>query len=138
MTSIGALSLRIPVWHPTLIGLDLPLASLISITDKKKNILTCTQETTRAKLEQLRSARPIHCDQTIMTRHAIALNKANGLISLLAPTLSYIKHDFSHPKLISMIRFASYSKHANASIQILINIKGLFVPFFTWLFELKT
>jgi hypothetical protein len=48
MTSISALILWIPVWHPTLIGLDLPQASLI---DKRKKILTCTQETTRAKLE---------------------------------------------------------------------------------------
>jgi hypothetical protein len=42
MTSIGDLSMRIPVWSPTLIGLDLPLASLISITGKRKKILTCT------------------------------------------------------------------------------------------------
>jgi hypothetical protein len=31
--------------------LDLPLASLVSITGKRKKILTYTQETTRAKLE---------------------------------------------------------------------------------------
>jgi hypothetical protein len=30
--------------------LDLSLASLIGITDKRKKLLTCTQETTRAKL----------------------------------------------------------------------------------------
>jgi hypothetical protein len=51
MTSIGATSLRIPVRHPTLIGLDLPLASLIDIGGKRKKILTWTQETTGAKLE---------------------------------------------------------------------------------------
>jgi hypothetical protein len=59
----------------------------------------------------------------ITIRHAKALNKANELIILLEPTLSTIKHDFSHLKLISMIRFAYYSKHAMVSNQILINIK---------------
>jgi hypothetical protein len=87
--------------------LDLPLVSLIGITGKRKKILTYTQETTRAKLERLRSIRLIHHDQMIMTRHAKALSKAKGLISLLAPTLGNIKHDFSHLKLINMIRFAS-------------------------------
>jgi hypothetical protein len=51
MSSIGTLSLRIPVWSPTLIGLDFPLTTLISITGKRKQFLTCTQKTTRAKLE---------------------------------------------------------------------------------------
>jgi hypothetical protein len=107
MTSIGALSLRIPVWHSTLIGLNLPLASLVDIAGKRKKNLTCTQETTRAKVERLRSTRLILHNQTIMTRHAMNLNKAKGLISLLAPTLSTIKHDFSQIKLINMRRFAS-------------------------------
>jgi hypothetical protein len=51
MLSISALSLRIPVQSPTHIGLDLPMATLISITKKRKYFLTCTQEMTRAKLE---------------------------------------------------------------------------------------
>jgi hypothetical protein len=51
MSSISTLSLRISVYYPTLIGLDLPMASLIGITGKGKKLLTCTQETTRAKLE---------------------------------------------------------------------------------------
>jgi hypothetical protein len=51
MPSISALSLRIPVWNPTLIGLDFPLTTLIGIAGKRKKLLTCTQETTRAKLE---------------------------------------------------------------------------------------
>jgi hypothetical protein len=53
MPSISALSLRILVWCPTLIGLDLPLASLIIIAGNRKKFLTCTQETTRVKLERL-------------------------------------------------------------------------------------
>jgi hypothetical protein len=51
MSSINTLSLRIPVWSPTLIGLDFPLTTLIDIVDKRKQLLTCTQKTTRAKLE---------------------------------------------------------------------------------------
>jgi hypothetical protein len=51
MPSISTLSLRIPVQCPTLINLDLPLASLVSITGKRKKLLTCTQDTTKAKLE---------------------------------------------------------------------------------------
>jgi hypothetical protein len=51
MPSIGVLSLRIPVWCSTLIGLDLPLVSLVGIPSKRKKLLTYTQETTRAKLE---------------------------------------------------------------------------------------
>jgi hypothetical protein len=89
MPSISALSLRILVWCPTLISLDLPLTSLFGITGKRKKLLTCTHETTRAKLERLRSARLIHGDQKITTRHAMALNKAKGLISLLAPIKYY-------------------------------------------------
>jgi hypothetical protein len=51
MSSISALSLRIPVRCPTNISLDLSLASFIGITGKRKKLLTCTQETTRVKLE---------------------------------------------------------------------------------------
>jgi hypothetical protein len=70
MPSINALSLRIPVWSPTLISLDLPLTTLIDITGKRKQILTCTQEAIRAKLERLHLVRLIHGDQQITTRHA--------------------------------------------------------------------
>jgi hypothetical protein len=51
MLYINALSLRIPVWCPTLVGLDLPPVSFIGITKKRKKLLTCTHETTIAKLE---------------------------------------------------------------------------------------
>jgi hypothetical protein len=52
MTSISTLRLWIPVRGPTLIGLDLPLTTIINITGKRKKILTYTQEiTTRSKLE---------------------------------------------------------------------------------------
>jgi hypothetical protein len=51
MSSINALSLRIQVWCPTLLGLDLPLTTLTDITGKRKQLLTYAQETTRAKLE---------------------------------------------------------------------------------------
>jgi hypothetical protein len=50
MPSINTLSLRIPVKSPTLIGLDRPLTTLIDITRKRKQLLTCTQETTRIKV----------------------------------------------------------------------------------------
>jgi hypothetical protein len=51
MPSISTLNLRIPVQSPTLIGLDFPLTTLIGITGKRKQLLTCTQKTARAKLE---------------------------------------------------------------------------------------
>jgi hypothetical protein len=89
MSSISALSLRIPVRCPTLIGLDLPLASFVRIAGKRKKRITCTQEIIRAKLERLRSARLIHDDQKTTTRHAMALSKAKRLISLLAPIKYY-------------------------------------------------
>jgi hypothetical protein len=47
------------------------------------------EETIRAKLERLRSARLIHDCQMTITRHAKALSKAKGLISLLAPIKNY-------------------------------------------------
>jgi hypothetical protein len=75
MLSIGILSLRIPIQSPTLIGLDFPLTTLVGITGKRKQLLTCTQKTTRAKLVRLCSARLIQGDQKITTRHAKALNK---------------------------------------------------------------
>jgi hypothetical protein len=69
--------------------LDLSLTTLIGIAEKRKKLLTCTQETTRAKLERLRLARLIHGDHKTTTRHAVALRKAKGLISLLAPIKYY-------------------------------------------------
>jgi hypothetical protein len=51
MSSIGILSLGIPVWSPTLVGLDFPLVTLVGIASKRKQFLTCTQKMARAKLE---------------------------------------------------------------------------------------
>jgi hypothetical protein len=85
MPPISALSLRIPVRCPTFIGLDLPLATIVGVVRKRKKFLTYTLETTRAKLERLRSARLIHGDQKTTTRHAMALSKAKGLISVTEP-----------------------------------------------------
>jgi hypothetical protein len=92
MSSIDALSLRVPVQRPTLISLDLPQTALISIAGKRKQILTCTQEIVRGKIERLRSTRLIHGDQMNTTRHARALNKAKEPISLLASRLGTVKH----------------------------------------------
>jgi hypothetical protein len=78
MSSIGALSLRIPVWSPTLLGLNFPLTTLIGIIRKRKQFLTCTQKTTRVKLERLRSARLIQGGEKITTRHAKSLNMATS------------------------------------------------------------
>jgi hypothetical protein len=77
MSSISVLSLKIPVQCPTLIGLDLPLTTLIGIVGKREQLLTWTRETIRVKLERLRSTRLIHGDQKITTRHAMALNQTN-------------------------------------------------------------
>jgi hypothetical protein len=71
MPSIGILSLGIPVWSPTLGSLDFPLATLVGITGKRKQFLTCTQKIARAKLERLRSARLIQGDQKVTSRHAV-------------------------------------------------------------------
>jgi hypothetical protein len=73
-------------------GLDLPLTTVVGFTEKRKKLLTCTQETTRAKFKRLHSARLIHSDQKTTTRHAMALSKTNELISLLVPTLSSFKN----------------------------------------------
>jgi hypothetical protein len=78
MSSIGALSLRIAVRSPTLIGLDFPLTTLIGITGKRKQFLTGTQKTARAKLERLRLARLIQGDQKITSRYADVLNKSSN------------------------------------------------------------
>jgi hypothetical protein len=51
MSSIDILSLGIPVQSPTVIGLDFSLTTLVGITSKRKQFLTYTQKTTRAKLE---------------------------------------------------------------------------------------
>jgi hypothetical protein len=75
MPSIKTLSLRIPVQSASLIGLDLPLTILIGITGKRKQLLTCTQKTTRAKLERLCSARLIQGDQKITSRLAKVLTR---------------------------------------------------------------
>jgi hypothetical protein len=89
MPSISALSLRIPIRCPTLIALNLPLATSVGIVGKRKKLLTCTQEITRAKLQRLRSVILIHVDQKTTTRHAKDLSMGKGLISLLAPIKHY-------------------------------------------------
>jgi hypothetical protein len=89
MPSIRALSLRIPVRNPTLISLDLPEETLSGIAGKRKKLLTCTQEIIREKSERLRLASLIHSDHKTTTRHAMALSKAKGLISLLEPIMYY-------------------------------------------------
>jgi hypothetical protein len=81
MISIGALSLRIPVRCLTLIDLYLPLTTLIGIVEKRKQFLTCTQETTIATFERLYLARLIHNDQKTTTMYAMALSKAKRLKS---------------------------------------------------------
>jgi hypothetical protein len=63
MPSIAILSLGIPVWSPTLVGLDFALTTLVGIAGKRKQFLTCTQKITTAKLEQLCLARLIQGDQ---------------------------------------------------------------------------
>jgi hypothetical protein len=87
MSSISAL--RILVWCPTLIGSNLPLTTLIGVTEKEKQLITYAQEATRENLERLRSIRLINGDQHITTRHAMALSKVKRLISLLAPIKQY-------------------------------------------------
>jgi hypothetical protein len=62
MSSIGALSLRVLVWSPTLFGLDFPLTTFVDITAKRKQFITCTQKIAREKLERLCSARLIQGD----------------------------------------------------------------------------
>jgi CMP-2-keto-3-deoxyoctulosonic acid synthetase len=69
MSSMDVLSLRIPVRSPTLIGLDFPLTTLIGIVGERKQFLTRTQKTARAKLERLDSVRLIQYDQKITSRH---------------------------------------------------------------------
>jgi hypothetical protein len=51
MPSIDPLSMRIPVWSSTLIGLGFPLTTLVGITGKRKLHLICTQAITRVELE---------------------------------------------------------------------------------------
>jgi hypothetical protein len=51
MSSIDALSLSIPARSPTLLDLDFPLTTLVGITGKREQFSTCTQKTTRAKLD---------------------------------------------------------------------------------------
>jgi hypothetical protein len=63
MPSIGILSLRIPVWSPTLIGLNFPLRTLVDIAGRRKQFLTCIQKIARGKLERLHSARLIQGGQ---------------------------------------------------------------------------
>jgi hypothetical protein len=75
MPTIDTLSLRIPVRSPPLISLDFPLITLIGITGKRKQLLTYTQKTARAKLERLRLARLIQGDQKITSRHANVLTR---------------------------------------------------------------
>jgi hypothetical protein len=73
MPSISTVSLKVPVQNPTIIGLDFPLITLIGLTDKRKQFLTCTQKIVRAKLERLRLTRVIQRDQKITSRNAEVL-----------------------------------------------------------------
>jgi hypothetical protein len=55
--------------------MDFPLTTLIGIVGKRKHLLTCTQKTTRVKLERLCSAKLIQGDQKITSRHAEVLTR---------------------------------------------------------------
>jgi hypothetical protein len=79
MPSTSTLRLGIPVRSPSLIGLDFPLTKLVSIAGKRKQFLTYTQKTARAKLERLCSARLIQGDQKITSRHAKVLIRLKDL-----------------------------------------------------------
>jgi hypothetical protein len=84
------LRLQILIGHPALIGLDLPLIALVGITRRRKKILTCTQDkTTRAKVERLRSARPIHRDLKAMKLDMQRL-QSNTDCSLLATITNHL------------------------------------------------
>jgi hypothetical protein len=37
-------TLRVSVGNPTLIGLDLPLAALVGVVERRRKILTCRQD----------------------------------------------------------------------------------------------
>jgi hypothetical protein len=63
MSSISILSMRIPVQSPSLIGLNFPLTTIVGIAGKRKQFLTYTQKTARAKLERLCSTRLIEGDK---------------------------------------------------------------------------
>jgi hypothetical protein len=89
VSSISALSLGILVRCPTLIGLDLPLTTLLGIVRKRKKLLTYTQETIRANFERLDLERLIQGDQKTTTKHAMTLNKIKRLKSLLASIKDY-------------------------------------------------
>jgi hypothetical protein len=78
---------RVSVRDPAHRSIDFSLIAVISIARRGREGETCTQQL-KTKLERLRSARLIYGDQKTITRHAMALSKAKGLISLLAP----IKH----------------------------------------------
>jgi hypothetical protein len=117
MPSIGTLSLRIPAQSPSLISLDFPLTTLIDIAGKRKQFLTCTQKTTRAKLEWLRSARLIQGDEKDHLQTCRGFIKIKGLISLLALDYVLLNMLISQVLLINMIMFASYSKHAKVAKQ---------------------
>jgi hypothetical protein len=88
MPFIHHLNLRVPVRSPTLIGLNFPLVALVSIIGRRK-ILTYTQDTTRAKLERLLSARLTrHDHKDHESRHA-RLQISKGLIILLTTIIRY-------------------------------------------------
>jgi hypothetical protein len=75
MPSIDTLSLRVLVRSPTFLDFDLSLRIFVGVTNKRKQFLTYTQKIARAKLERLRSARLIHGDQKITSRHAETLTR---------------------------------------------------------------
>jgi hypothetical protein len=51
--SSDELHLRVPVGNPTLIGLDLPLPTLVGVTERRRKILTCTQVNKNNKSKSL-------------------------------------------------------------------------------------
>jgi hypothetical protein len=89
MPSINALSQGIPVWCPSLTDLDLPLATLINMTRKRKH---CSPAHKRQQ-EQRLSDYAQQDISTVIRRSALDKQrlkaKLKGLISLLAPIKYY-------------------------------------------------
>jgi hypothetical protein len=120
MPSSTSLSLGwVPIQKLTLINLSFPLTTLVDITEREKK-LTCTQKGYRAKLERLCSVRLTRRDQKGHALNMPGFKWHKGLISLKLLPFITSEHVFSQVKVISINRFATFSKHEEVLNQYLI------------------
>jgi hypothetical protein len=109
------LRLWVPVGNPARIGLDLPLTTLVNVTRRRRNIITCihmVQKQQGQKFEWLCSTRLICRDRMSWILDMQRLRSHTDSCLLASCTNHLLNMIISQVRLINRSRLATYANHA--------------------------